>query len=29
MKAAYRIEELPFSDRSHPIVRLAVHTEDR
>ena len=29
MKAAWRIEELPFSDRSHPIVRSAVHTENR
>ena len=28
MEAAWRIEELPLSDRSHPIVRLAVHTEN-
>ena len=27
MKAAWRIEELPFLDRSHPNVRLTVHTE--
>ena len=29
MEAAWRIEELPLSDRSHPIVRLAVHTENQ
>ena len=28
MDAAWRIEELPLSDRSHPIVRLAVHVEN-
>ena len=28
MEAAWRIEELPVSDRSHPIVRLAVHVEN-
>ena len=29
MEAAWRIEELPLSDRSHPIVRLAVHVENQ
>lgn len=29
MEAAWRIEELPLSDRSHPIDRLAVHTENQ
>ena len=29
MKGAWRIKELPFSDRSHSVVRLAVYTENR
>ena len=29
MEAACRIEELPLSDRSHLIVRLAVHVESQ
>lgn len=29
MEAAWRIEELPLSDRSHPIVRLAVHLRNQ
>ena len=29
MEAAWRIEESPFSDRPHPIVRLAVHVENQ
>ena len=29
MEAAWRIEELSLSDRSYPIVRLAVHVENQ
>ena len=29
MKAAWRIEEVPFLDISHRIVRLAVHSKNR
>ena len=29
MEAAWRIEELPLSDRSHHIVRLAIHVENQ
>ena len=29
MEAAWRIGELPLSDRSHRIVRLAIHVENQ
>ena len=29
MEVGWRIEELPLSDESHSIVRLAVHTENQ